>query len=146
MSPSDPRAQAPVWPDSLRLLLHLGALLLLSPLYWQMKAPAAALLLLLVQALLVFGCVQEWRQSRTYRYRMKAEDWVPAACGGFILELGNRLHGKGCDPEVSVLAASETCRQLVDQQGNIHVFSERPLSGLIEVCRRGTLRRMAAAR
>jgi hypothetical protein len=136
MSSSDTLVRTLAWPHSLRFLLHLGALLLLCPLYWQMAVPAAAVLLGLVQGLIAAGSVHEWRSGQTYRYRMKPEDWVPAACGGFILEVNCRLHGKGHDPDVKILAEAETARRLVDQQGNIHVFSDRPLCGLIEVCRR----------
>jgi hypothetical protein len=146
MSLSDTMATATPWPHSLRLLLQVGALLLLCPLYWQITVPAADVLLGLVQGLIAAGSVHEWRLGKRYCLYMAPADWMPAACGGYVLELDARLHCMGNAPDVRIMAESPTLRRLIDPQGNIHIFSERPLRGRIEVRHGSDIRKQAGGR
>lgn len=146
MSPPAMQSTHPVWPQYLRVLVHAGTLILLCPLYWRMPDAAARALLATAQALIAASAVHAWRSAHVYRYRMRAADWMPAACGGFLLELESALHGQGCRPEVRILVETEAPRRLVDQAGTVHVFSERPLAGIIEVYRPAAIRTRAAGR
>lgn len=125
---------------SLTPVALLGAVILLCPLYWQIHFAAPLMLLTVVQVLIAACAINSLRSSGSYRASILQKDWKPCDNGQYYVDLSAKRHRKGCRPTVEFLpdelvASSQhgQCMRLVDRRGNIRLYSDTPIKGVVEI-------------